>query len=59
MIEKNHSDFSGETERQKKPYSSPKIEIIANVRMATKGSTIGGTDSGGQSANVPSDPGGW
>jgi len=57
MREKEQIDPSIETEGQKKHYTSPKMEIIANVRVATKGSTLGTADSGGQNGPVPSDPG--
>ena len=45
--------------KKKKCYTTPKIETIASVREATKGSEIGRTDAGGQSSNVPSDPRTW
>ena len=44
---------------KKKCYTAPKVEAIASVREMTKGATLGNTDAGGNSANVPSDPGGF
>lgn len=58
-MEEGKMEVVNTEERRKKIYTMPKIEMIADVREVTKGSTIGGTDAGGQSANVPSDPGGW
>ena len=54
MIEKNEIETAMKIEK-KKEYSSPTIEAIGEVRNITRGATIGGTDAGGQSANVPSD----
>ena len=51
-------DASAEIQQKKKHYTSPKVEMIADVRTATKGSTLGNTDSGGNGSEVPSDPGG-
>ena len=46
-------------ELKKRVYAPPTIEAIGEVRDVTRGSTLGNTDSGGQSSNVPSDAGGW
>lgn len=45
-------------EQEKKPYSSPKIDLIADVRKVTRGGGTRNADMGGQSpfGNPPSDP---
>ena len=42
--------------KEKKHYTSPRIEAIADVRELTKGTEIGGSDAGGQGSPVPYDP---
>ena len=43
-------------EKMKKSYVTPTLEKIGAVKDATRGATLGDTDSGGQSSSVPSDP---
>jgi len=57
MNEKETVNTTVKTAENKKHYTSPKIEMIGEVKDATRGSTINNTDAGGQGANVPSDPG--
>ena len=52
--ERAEAEITGKS--KKKDYNSPKIEVIADLREITKGSTIGNTDAGGQNSRVPSDP---
>ena len=56
MKQREQTETEIKMETKKKDYSSPTIEKIGEVRGITQGSTIGGTDSGGQGARVPSDP---
>ena len=56
MIETNESKKS--VTKQKKHYSAPQIEVIADMRKITKGGGTKNADSGGQDkfGNNPSDP---
>lgn len=46
---------NSEAGREKKLYSAPKMEAIANVREITKGDTGSDPDNGGHQSGPPSD----